>query len=120
MSRPHAAHASTPPPPPRRRTAAAVGRRIRLLLFFVSLVLIVNAVVGERGFVETRRARGEHEALATAVAALRAENAALRDQAERLQHDPATIEQVARARLGLIRPGELVVVVKPGAPSQPR
>jgi len=117
MSRPHAAHASTPPPPPRRRTAAAVGRRIRLLLFFVSLVLIVNAVVGERGFVETRRARGEHEALATAVAALRAENAALRDQAERL---PATIEQVARARLGLIRPGELVVVVKPGAPSQPR
>jgi cell division protein FtsB len=43
---------------------------------------------------------------------LKAENAGLREQARRLKEDPATIEGIARADLGLVRPGEILVVVK--------
>ena len=40
----------------------------------------------------------------------------LADVIRRLQHDAPTIEDVARAELGLIKPGEMLVVVKPTKP----
>jgi cell division protein FtsB len=43
---------------------------------------------------------------------MQSENDRLRDQIRRLTSDPETIESVAREELGLIRPGELVFVVK--------
>jgi cell division protein FtsB len=43
---------------------------------------------------------------------LRHENTQLHDTAERLRTDPTTIESLARETLGLIRPGEVLVVVK--------
>ena len=36
----------------------------------------------------------------------------LADTIRRLEHDAPTIENVARANLGLIKPGEILVVVK--------
>ena len=44
---------------------------------------------------------------------LRGQNRDLRDEARRLREDPATIESVARQELGLIRKGEILVVVRP-------
>lgn len=41
-----------------------------------------------------------------------AENAGLREQARRLHEDPAMIERIARQDLGLVRPGEILVVLK--------
>nr|MDQ3347897.1 septum formation initiator family protein [Acidobacteriota bacterium] len=43
---------------------------------------------------------------------LEVENAGLREQARRLADDPAAIERAAREDLGLIKPGEILVVVK--------
>ncbi|HVV51031.1 MAG TPA: septum formation initiator family protein [Polyangia bacterium] len=40
---------------------------------------------------------------------LRAENERLEREAEALRDDPAAIERVARADLGWVRPGEIVV-----------
>ena len=48
---------------------------------------------------------------------LQAENARLREPAERLETDPTTIESLARETLGLIRPGEVLVVVKDVTPA---
>ena len=122
--------------PPRRRTpsdAAAArkrqrppavppssgGRRrtLQLLLVFVTLVLVINALVGERGLMETLRVRREHQTLVHSIESLRAENARLREQARRLRSDPATIEALARQELGLIRPGELLFIVRDARPA---
>jgi cell division protein FtsB len=55
------------------------------------------------------QARRDAKALAGRIAALRAENATLRQRAEALRQDPAAIEAVARETLGMLRPGEIVV-----------
>jgi cell division protein FtsB len=43
---------------------------------------------------------------------LRQENATLREEMGRLNEDPATIESLARQELGLIKPGEIVFILK--------
>ena len=83
-----------------------------MLLVFVTLVLVINALVGERGLMETLRARKQHQELVGSIERLRTENARLRDEARRLRTDPATIEALARQELGLIKPGEMLFIIK--------
>ena len=85
---------------------------MRWALLFVSFVLSIDALAGDKGFFEMLRARGQHAELTGAIHDLRAENARLRDEARRLKEDAATIETLARRELGLIRPGEVLFVVK--------
>lgn len=81
-------------------------------LLFAASVLLVNGLFGERGLMESIRARRANANAAGELARLRKENAALRERVQRLRDDPATIEAVARRDLGLLRPGEIVVTVK--------
>jgi cell division protein FtsB len=87
-------------------------RALHYLLVFATAVLLADALVGERGLVATTRARRQSDELAATVGQLHHENARLRETAERLRTDPSTIESLARETLGLIRPGEVLVVVK--------
>ena len=87
-------------------------RIVNYTLTFVTIVLVVDALVGDKGLLETMRARRQYAEVAASLDGLRQENDRLRDQIDRLTDDPATIESVAREELGLIRPGELVFVVK--------
>ena len=89
-----------------------------MLLVFVTLVLVINALVGERGLMETLRARKQHQELVGSIERLRSENARLRDQARRLRTDPATIEALARQELGLIKPGEMLFIIKDAKSAQ--
>lgn len=98
------------PPIPRRGERRR--KRIDLALTFVAVILLVNAIVGDRGLLETWRARRQYSTLVQGISSMRGENRALRDQARRLREDPATIESIARQDLGLIRPGEILVVVR--------
>lgn len=93
--------------------AARARKRLRVGLMFVAAALALNATVGERGLVETLRARREGAALATSILALRAENARLREEVRRLKEDPSAIEALARRELGLMRRGEILFVVRP-------
>lgn len=88
-------------------------RRIQLSITFVASLLLVNAIVGDRGLLETWRARRDYAALSGGITQLKDENRSLRDEARRLREDPKEIEAVARHDLGLIRPGEVLVVVHP-------
>jgi cell division protein FtsB len=81
-------------------------------VLFAACVLLVNAIVGDKGLMETLRARKGYSSAAEELARLKRENAALRDQVRRLRNDPATIEAVARGELGLVRPGEILVTIK--------
>lgn len=58
------------------------------------------------------RARRQYDELAASIERQKAENARLREEAQRLRDDPSAIEELARRELGLIRPGEKVFIVK--------
>jgi cell division protein FtsB len=97
---------------PKSEAAPARRKSLQLLLVFVTLVLVIDALVGEKGLLETIRARKQHQQLTASIERLRAENAALREEARRLREDPSAIESLARQELGLIRPGEMLFIVK--------
>jgi cell division protein FtsB len=108
----HVAADGAPKLPSRRRERVWIGRA----LCFAAAVLAANALIGERGLSETLRARREFRQAIGDLSRLQYENALLSDQIARLRHDAPTIEGVARAELGLIKPGEILVVVKASTP----
>jgi cell division protein FtsB len=91
---------------------------VQYTLVFVTLVLVVDALVGDGGLLDRLRARREYGDLARSVDALRDENAALRHDIKRLRDDPAAIEGLARKELGLLKPGEVLVIIKDAAPAR--
>ena len=110
--------------PARRRREPAVqgssqSRRkgVQILLLFVTLVLAIDGLIGEKGLLESIRARRHHRDLSASIERLRAENTQLREEVRRLLEDPSTIESLAREELGLIRPGELLFIVKDAKPT---
>jgi cell division protein FtsB len=110
-------------PTSKRRTRSAkrpprTRRVVHLLLLFVASLIVVDALVGDRGLLAMLRARHEYDELASTISRERAENARLRDEARRLKDDPRAIEEVARRELGLIRPGERVFIIKDVPPAK--
>lgn len=95
-----------------RKPAGRNQKIVRWLLLFVASLIVVDGLVGERGLLAMLRARHEYDELQATINRQRADNARLRDQARRLTDDPATIEEVARRDLGLIRPGEKLFIIK--------
>src|SRR5688572_3084718 len=92
---------------------ASRGRRLlRHVLLFFTLVIVVDAIAGEKGLLALLEARREYAALERSLERARAENAQLREAARRLREDPAAIEEAARRELGLIKPGEVLFIVK--------
>lgn len=114
------AEALSPPPLRRRKPEPAAPSllapwRTRLLnyvLGFVTVILIVDALVGDKGLLDTMRARRQYAELAAALAQKRQENARLREDIRRLNDDPSAIESLAREELGLIRDGEMLFIVR--------
>jgi cell division protein FtsB len=83
------------------------------LLLLATVILIVDALIGDKGLVERLRERQRFDDTRTALETLRQENATLREQARRLrEEEPATIESAARRQLGMIKPGEVLFIVK--------
>lgn len=96
------------PPVPRRQPRRFWSHAI----LFAACVLLVNAVFGDKGLMDSLRARKASTAAAHELERLKRENASLRDQVRRLRSDPSAIEAVARGELGLVRPGEILVTIK--------
>ena len=101
--------AATPPKP----TAVSRGRRLlRHGLVFLTLLIVVDAIAGDKGLLALLQARREYSALERSLDRARSENAELREMARRLREDPNAIEEQARRGLGLIKPGEVLFIVK--------
>ena len=101
--------ASATSPAPRRR------RLLNALLAFATIVLLVDALVGDKGLVERMRARRQYAAEAAALEAVRHENAVMREKIIQLKNDPKAIESLAREEMGFIRPGELLFILRDAA-----
>jgi cell division protein FtsB len=107
----------------RKRAAPAppssAGRRaVHFLLVFVTLVLVGDALIGEKGLIESMRARRQYREVAASLESLRRENGRLRENVRRLRDDPGAIESLAREQLGLIRPGEVLFIIKDETPGR--
>ncbi len=90
-------------------------RRRRLQTWGLSagvIVLLVNAIIGENGYLATLRASREFEALNLRVNRLKLENQRTLDESRRLEHDPAALEEAARERLNLLKPDETLVIIR--------
>lgn len=94
--------------PSRRRRS----RIVRYLIVAVGCVLIIDALVGDRGFLAMLKAQQQYRSLEAALARSRAENTQLREEARQLREDPRAIEDIARRELGLIRPGEKLFIIR--------
>ena len=85
---------------------------MRYVLAFVTVVLVIDAIVGEKGLIALLKARRDFAAVEHALERARQENAALREEARRLREDPTAIEELARRELGLIKPGEKLFIIR--------
>ena len=85
---------------------------VRRALLFVGCAILLDSLFGDRGLAETLRARREYARANAELKALKDQNVALRVDMHRLLADPAAIEAAARQELGLVRPGEILVVLK--------
>jgi len=87
-------------------------RVVRYALLIVSGILMVNALVGERGYLANIQARQEQQRDDARLQALRLKTAELTERARRLREDPRALEDAAREDLGLIRPGETLITIR--------
>lgn len=108
----------TQEPPWRRALVRRGGRMVRYLVGFVTFVLVIDAIVGDKGMLSLLRARRGFQGVEQSLQRARHDNAQLREEARRLREDPAAIEEFARRELGLIKPGETLFIVRDVPPSE--
>lgn len=104
----------------RAELASAPARRRRAVqyaLVFLGCVLVVDALVGDKGLFARLRAREEYRVLEDSLARARARNAALKEEARRYREDPSAVEDAARRDLGMIKDGEKVFIIRDVLPA---
>lgn len=86
------------------------GRRRRIFFLAGGLLLggLLVSLTGDGSLLRLYRLTRQQSALRQEIARLKDENARLRGEVEALQHDETRLEEIARLKLGLVRPGEVV------------
>jgi len=74
----------------------------------LALYFLVTRVMGEMGVVKYYRMKAQSTALTEEIAKLKQDNGRLRKEVFSLKNDSAYLERVARDKLGLARPEEIV------------
>ena len=85
-----------------------------LLIFGVAMVLI--SFLGDQGLVAYFSLKREEAALRADIATLERQLVEVERDVEALRNDPQYIEMLARQKLGLVKPGETVIVTRPTRP----
>jgi cell division protein FtsB len=91
--------------------SSRTARRKKLLIaagILVALYLLVSFVFGEMGLVKYYRMKAHYDAVTAEIAKMKQDNARLRKDVSALKTDPVYVERIARDKLGLARPGEIV------------
>lgn len=96
-------------------------RAVRGVLGLVLLLAVVDGVFGERGLLANTQLRQRNARERASIDELTARNDALTDEIRRLREDPSAVEELAREELGLIKDGELLIILRdrPSAPAVP-
>jgi len=81
----------------------------------VSALLVAMAFAGGRSLRDLGKARARAAELTTEISEAESRIDELEQRIELLRDDPVTLERLAREELGLVRPGDLVIVLPPEA-----
>ncbi len=93
-------------------------KRLRYLLLTIAAAFMINALVGDNGFLATVKAKRQYAEVLRELNAVREDNQRQLIEVDRLKNDPSAIEEQARKDLGLIKPGETLVIVKDAQPAK--
>jgi cell division protein FtsB len=102
------------PPSERPRPRKALS----LALFLILVASLLNFFFGDRGVLGLVQARRELRELDQEIAALNAENQRLLEEIRALKTNPASVEKLAREELGLLKPNEIVLILRKPAPAR--
>ena len=96
-----------------------IVRSLRILRTGILVVLAVSFVAyGGQSLTRVWTLKKDVETLEREVGTLRAETARLTVDVDRLRTDPDYIEQIARDKLGLVKPGDRVLKLPPTSGSR--
>ena len=91
---------------------------LRLIPSWVFLAMILLATLGicttviVRSKAELRASTSEYSRMSSEIASMRRSNTSLQMEIRRIASDPSTIESAARARLGMVRPSDIIVPIE--------
>jgi cell division protein FtsB len=91
--------------------SSKTARRKKVLItagVLLGMYLLASFILGEMGLVKYYRMKAQYHDLTEEIAHLQQDNAKLTRDVRSLKSDPACIERIARDKLGLARPGEIV------------
>jgi cell division protein FtsB len=103
-----------PPGPSMTEPGARPFRSV--LVAVVAFLVLLLATFALRGWQDVSRSRSRAAALEAEVAATEARIAELKRRIDRLRDDPVTLDRMAREEVGLVAPGDVVIVL-PSAPT---
>lgn len=83
-------------------------RNVRYFFALAFFLLLLQDVFGTHGLVAMRRSKAQIQAVQAQIQQLDQENQELQQRIHSLRTDPAAIEKIARDRMGLARPGEMI------------
>jgi cell division protein FtsB len=97
-----------------KRTSRSAQKKVLLITVsaIAALYLLVSFVFGEMGLVKYYRMQAQYRTLMADIEGLKQDNEKLSRDVRFLRTDPACIERIARDKLGLARPGEIVYYYK--------
>ena len=93
---------------PRGRSAGSRKGLLIVVLVAAGLGLLWSLVMGEMGAVKYFRMRAQANTLRTDIDRLKEDNVRLMHEVRSLKYDAAYLERLARDKIGLARPGEVV------------
>ena len=105
------------PAKPRRAAGSdavsAVRRRMmRTGLVLVLVFAVVDGVFGERGLLANMDVRRRIAVQQSTIDELTKRNDAITEDIRRLREDPSAVEELAREELGLMKDGELLIILR--------
>ena len=110
--------------PNQRRTTLQTKRKRRWTFYVTGGLFLMSYFTYEflfdtMGFMKYLGMKRTQGQIAGEIKAIEEENARLKKNIEAVKHDPATLEGLARNRLGLVKEGETVFLIAPGKKDLP-
>lgn len=79
----------------------------------VLFLLALLALAGSKSYRDLTAVQERERQLEQELETTRSEIAAFEHRLERLRHDPVALERLAREELGMVKPGDVVIVLPP-------
>lgn len=103
--------------PAPENTHEFLRRNARYFFALAFCLLVLQDVFGAHGLMAMHRSKTKMREVQAQIEQLDKENQDLRQKIHRLKTDPSAIEKIARDRMGLARPGELIFQMPQSKPS---